>query len=126
MNLDLNGNGVIGYVEMQKASPVAGKLSVSNQPLIQYYPWPRDASGKPLPLKDFPTVKGIPGSLYDYLVAHPEADPAERCERRESAVRFLPRVTCRSAWRSILAPSVTAGSTCDARQRSNAISKRNS
>jgi iron complex outermembrane receptor protein len=75
VNLDLNGNGVIGYLEMQRASPVQGKLSAGNQPLIQYFAWPRDASGKPLPLSQFPKVQGIPKSLYDYLVAHPEADP---------------------------------------------------
>ncbi len=75
VNLDLNDNGVIGYLEMQRASPVAGKLSAGNQPLVQYFDWPRDASGKPLPLNQFPKVKGIPRSLYDYLVAHPEADP---------------------------------------------------
>ena len=75
VNLDLNGNGVIGYLEMQRASPVQGRLSAGNQPLVQYFDWPRDASGKPVPLNQFPKVKGIPGSLYDYLVAHPEADP---------------------------------------------------
>ena len=75
VNLDLNGNGVIGYLEMQRASPVAGRLSAGNQPLVQYFDWPRDASGKPLPLNQFPKAKGIPKSLYDYLVAHPEADP---------------------------------------------------
>ncbi len=76
VNLDLNGNGVIGYLEMQRASPVLGKLSAGNQPLIQYFDWPRDASGRPLPLNQFPKQKGIPRSLYDYLVAHPEADPS--------------------------------------------------
>jgi outer membrane receptor protein involved in Fe transport len=75
VNLDLNGNGSIGYLEMQQGSPVRGKLSSGNQPLIQYFPWPRDASGNPLPIDQFPKVKGIPQSLYDYLVAHPEADP---------------------------------------------------
>jgi iron complex outermembrane receptor protein len=74
-NLDLNGNGVIGYLEMQRASPVRGRLSAGNQPLIQYFSWPRDANGKPLPLDQFPKPKGIPQSLYDYLVTHPEADP---------------------------------------------------
>src|SRR4029453_1392957 len=54
VNLDLNGNGVIGYLEMQRASPVKGMLSAGNQPLIQYFDWPRDASGQPLPLDRFP------------------------------------------------------------------------
>jgi outer membrane receptor protein involved in Fe transport len=75
VDLDLNGNGVIGYLEMQRASPVLGKLSAGNQPLIQYFAWPRDANGKPLPIDRFPKVKGIPQSMYDYLVAHPESDP---------------------------------------------------
>jgi iron complex outermembrane recepter protein len=75
VNLDLNGNGAIGYLEMQSASPVRGTLSTGNQPLIQYFDWPKDANGKPLPIDQFPHVKGIPKSFYDYLVAHPEADP---------------------------------------------------
>jgi outer membrane receptor protein involved in Fe transport len=75
INLDLNGNGAIGWLEMNAASPVRGNLSAANQPLIQYFAWPRDAEGRPLPVDQFPQVAGIPQSLYDYLVAHPEADP---------------------------------------------------
>jgi iron complex outermembrane recepter protein len=75
VNLDLNGNQSIGWLEMNAASPVRGDLSAGNQPLIQYFAWPRDAAGKPLPLDQFPRIAGIPQSLYDYLLAHPEADP---------------------------------------------------
>jgi iron complex outermembrane recepter protein len=75
VNLDLNGNGAIGWLEMNAASPVRGNLSAGNQPLIQYFAWPRDAAGQPLPIEQFPRVAGIPQSMYDYLVAHPEADP---------------------------------------------------
>src|SRR5690606_13477696 len=75
VNLDLNGNGKIGYLEMQTASPVQGRLSSGNQPLSQRFEWPRDADGNYLPLDQFPTVAGIPQSMYDYLVANPEADP---------------------------------------------------
>ena len=75
VNLDLNGNGAIGYLEMQNASPVRGPLTANNQPLLQTWAWPRDAQGKPLPLGQFPKVAGIPQSMYNYLVAHPEADP---------------------------------------------------
>jgi iron complex outermembrane receptor protein len=75
VNLDLNGNGTIGLLEMHAASPVRGNLGAGNQPLIQYFAWPRDAAGRPLPLAEFPRVAGIPQSLHDYLVAHPEADP---------------------------------------------------
>jgi iron complex outermembrane receptor protein len=74
-NLDLNGDGVIGFLELQQASPVLGGLSANNQPLIQVWAWPRDANGNPLPLNQFPKVQGIPQSLYNYLVAHPAADP---------------------------------------------------
>jgi iron complex outermembrane recepter protein len=74
-NLDLNGNGMIGFLELQQASPVLGSLSANNQPLIQVWAWPRDAKGNPLPLNQFPKVAGIPQSMYNYLVAHPAADP---------------------------------------------------
>jgi len=75
VNLDLNGNGVIGYLEMNRASPVRGSLNVNNQPLVQTFAWPRDASGRPLPLNQFAKVPGIPLNFYQYLIAHPEADP---------------------------------------------------
>jgi outer membrane receptor protein involved in Fe transport len=75
VNLDLDGNGTIGYLEMQQASPVLGQLSANNQPLIQVWAWPRDAHGNPLPLNQFPKVTGIPSTMYAYLVAHPQADP---------------------------------------------------
>jgi outer membrane receptor protein involved in Fe transport len=74
-NLDIDGNGVIGFLELQQASPVLGRLSSGNQPLIQVWAWPRDANGNPLPLNQFPKVKGIPQSLYNYLLAHPAEDP---------------------------------------------------
>ncbi|HEX5048818.1 MAG TPA: hypothetical protein VFX89_17020, partial [Gammaproteobacteria bacterium] len=74
-NLDLNGNGKIGYREMHAASPVRGNVSSANQPLIQRWNWPKDPSGNYLPIDQFPQVAGIPRSLFDYLTAHPEADP---------------------------------------------------
>lgn len=76
VNLDLNGNGSIGYLEMNQASPARGRLSASNQALLQRWAWPTDANGKPLAsVALFPTVAGIPQSMYDYLSSHPEADP---------------------------------------------------
>lgn len=75
INLDANNGGRIGYLEMQQGSPVAGNLSVNNQPLMQTWNWPTDASGIPLPIDQFPVIDGIPRAMYDYLVAHPEADP---------------------------------------------------
>lgn len=75
VDLDANHNGRIGYLEMQQGSPVAGSLSAGNQPLLQTWEWPTDAQGRPLPIDQFPVISGIPQSMYDYLVAHPEADP---------------------------------------------------
>jgi hypothetical protein len=74
-NLDLNGNGSIDYLEMQQASPVKGNLASGNQPLTQLWAWPTGADGKPLALAQFPRIAGIPQTMYDYLVAHPDADP---------------------------------------------------
>jgi iron complex outermembrane recepter protein len=74
-DLDANGNGHIGYLEMNSGSPVRGNLSAANQPLSQRFAWPRDASGNYLPVDQFPRIAGIPQAMYDYLVAHPEADP---------------------------------------------------
>lgn len=75
VDLDENGNGRAGYLEMHRMSPARGPLSTGNQPLMQYWAWPTDANGRPLPIDQFPIVAGIPQSMYDYLVAHPEADP---------------------------------------------------
>ncbi len=75
VDLDLNGNGLIGYLETHRASPVAGELSSDNQPLHQVFPWPTDAAGDPLPLDQFPQVSGIPQSMYAYLQENPQADP---------------------------------------------------
>ena len=75
VDLDANGNGRVGYLEMHQMSPASGSLSTGNQPLQQAWDWPTDASGQPLPIHQFPVVAGIPQSMYDYLVAHPEADP---------------------------------------------------
>jgi iron complex outermembrane recepter protein len=76
VDLDVNGNGSIGYGEMYERSPARGALSSGNQALRQYFAWPTDAAGAPLPLSSLPRAPGIPQSLYDYLVAHPEADPS--------------------------------------------------
>lgn len=75
VDLDANGNGRVGYLEMHHGSPARGALSDGNQPLMQYWDWPSDAQGRPLPIDQFPVVRGIPQAMYDYLVAHPDADP---------------------------------------------------
>jgi outer membrane receptor protein involved in Fe transport len=76
VDLDVNANGRIGYLEMYAASPVHGPIGNGNQALRQFFAWPRAADGAPLPLDRAASVPGIPASLYDYLVQHPEADPS--------------------------------------------------
>ncbi len=76
--LDVDGNGQISWREMNIASPVKGSLSANNQPLVQTFAWPKDAAGRYLPLDQFPKLTGIPQTMYNYLVAHPEADPTGR------------------------------------------------
>jgi iron complex outermembrane receptor protein len=75
VNLDANDNGRIGFLEMQRGSPVRGNLSLTSQPLLQTWNWPTDANGRPLTIDKFPVVPGIPQAMYNYLTAHPEADP---------------------------------------------------
>jgi outer membrane receptor protein involved in Fe transport len=70
-NLDLNGDGLIGYLESHAASPVRGNVSSTNQPLNQRFPWPT-ANGSLLPISEFPDVAGIPATMLAYLNAHPE------------------------------------------------------
>ena len=73
VNLDVDGDGLIGYLESHIASPVRGNVSSTNQPLNQRFPWPTDpATGAMLPIDQFPTVGGIPATMLTYLNAHPE------------------------------------------------------
>jgi outer membrane receptor protein involved in Fe transport len=71
-NLDVDGDGLIGYLESHTASPVRGNVSSTNQPLNQRYPWPTDPTGALLPIDAFPTVAGVPATMLAYLNAHPE------------------------------------------------------
>jgi outer membrane receptor protein involved in Fe transport len=75
VNLDTNNNGAIGFYEYHMASPVRGNLSGNNAALSQRFNWPKDPAGNYYPLGSFPTVAGIPKTMYDYLVANPAADP---------------------------------------------------
>ncbi|HYP79637.1 MAG TPA: hypothetical protein VEQ17_05070, partial [Steroidobacteraceae bacterium] len=76
VNLDLDHDGSIAYLETQAGSPVRKQLTAANQPLLQLFSWPLDASGRPLAdISMFPRIAGIPQVMYDYLVAHPETDP---------------------------------------------------
>jgi outer membrane receptor protein involved in Fe transport len=75
VNLDVNANQRIGYREMYERSPVQGEQNLWNRPLVQSWPWPVGSDGEPLMLENFPTVPGIPESLFNYLNEHPESDP---------------------------------------------------
>ncbi len=67
-NLDLNGDGRVGYVETYLASPVTGAISANNQSLDQRFTLRSDAAGNPLPLSSFAnSVVGIPQSMKTYL-----------------------------------------------------------
>jgi len=75
VNLDANGDGKIGYYELNAGSPVRNNLGANNQPLNQAFAWPRDSAGNPVPLGQFPIIAGIPETMFNYLTANPEADP---------------------------------------------------
>lgn len=75
INLDANGNGVVGYYELNRGSPVRGNISSNNASLSQRFNWPRDPAGNYYALGSFPTISGIPVTMYNYLVANPSADP---------------------------------------------------
>lgn len=73
-NLDLNGDGRIGYVETYLGSPVEGDITGSNQALEQRYRLGNDANGNPLSLSSFAnSIAGIPQSMKDYLTDGPGA-----------------------------------------------------
>jgi len=74
VNLDLNGDGRVGYVETYAASPVRGNISANNQALTQRFAWQNDSAGNPLPLSSFQKVNGIPATMLAYLNAHPEVN----------------------------------------------------
>ncbi|MFT4046274.1 MAG: TonB-dependent receptor [Solimonas sp.] len=73
--LDVNGDGAVGWAETHLASPITGSVSSSNRPLYQTFTWPTQSNGSYYPIGHFPKVSGIPQTMYDYLEAHPEADP---------------------------------------------------
>src|SRR5690606_26873561 len=72
--MDLNGDGMIGYVESYAASPVVGNISTTNQSLAQRFNWPTDGSGNLAEISALPRVAGIPQTMLDYLNTHPEID----------------------------------------------------
>jgi iron complex outermembrane receptor protein len=91
VNLDLNGDGKVGYVEMYTASPVRGNISAANQALQQRFAWPKDGAGNLLPVSAFPKVAGIPAPMLAYLNAHPEINcRAAQVMRSMSAGAPLP------------------------------------
>ncbi|WP_084615962.1 TonB-dependent receptor [Solimonas flava] len=84
--LDLNQDGAIGFRETHLGSPITWKdtdgdgvadtpaVSSGNRPLYQNYEWPT-CDGAPCAVGHFPTVAGIPQTMYDYLSANSADDP---------------------------------------------------
>ncbi|MCR6650423.1 MAG: TonB-dependent receptor plug domain-containing protein [Cellvibrionaceae bacterium] len=74
-NLDLNGDGRIGYLETYLGSPVEGNITGANQALEQRYRLGNDANGNPLLISNFAnSIAGIPQSMKDYLTGGPGAN----------------------------------------------------
>ena len=68
VNLDINGDGRVGYVETYLASPVTGAISGNNQSLDQRFTMLMDLSGNPRKLSEFAnSINGIPASMRTYL-----------------------------------------------------------
>ena len=113
----------IGYLEMHQGSPVDGALSTGNQPLMQYWAWPTDANGRPLPIDQFPVVAGIPQSMYDYL-RRASGGRSHRCAARAGCRRSVAAVGFR-ADRLVLDPRTVGYDTLDLR-RAGALTRRSS
>ncbi|RYY75389.1 MAG: TonB-dependent receptor [Gammaproteobacteria bacterium] len=74
-NLDLNGDGRIGYVETYLGSPITGSIGGNNQALDQRFTLPQDAAGNPIPISSYAnTINGIPKAMMDYLTIGPGAN----------------------------------------------------
>ncbi|RYZ67487.1 MAG: hypothetical protein EOP08_02660 [Proteobacteria bacterium] len=68
VNLDINGDGRVGYVETYLGSPVTGAISGNNQSLDQRFTMLMDLSGNPRKLSDFAnSINGIPAAMRTYL-----------------------------------------------------------
>ena len=82
-NLDINGDGRVGYVETYLGSPIgpvtANNGSVSyitgnNQALTQRFTWKSDSAGNPIPLENYKnSINGIPQTFKDYMTTGPGA-----------------------------------------------------
>ena len=71
-NLNTNGDSAIGFKERYLNSPVVGGITANNTSLQQRLSWPTDASGKYIPLGQWPTIAGVPQTMLTYLNSHPE------------------------------------------------------
>ena len=95
VNLDSNGDGEIGFRETHLNSPVRGNVIAGNQPLSQRFNWPTIAGTTTLQTFDgtdgFDKVPGIPVTMLNYLIAHPEINcPAANYMRTLPAGGPLP------------------------------------
>lgn len=88
-HLDLNGDGAIGFRETHLGSPIVGNVSGNNRPLWQAFQWPT-CGGAPCAPGDFPTISGIPASLYDYIIANDLNDPTSQLLLSQGVGGVLP------------------------------------
>ena len=105
VNMDVNGDGQIGYVEQYQASPVRGNLSAGNLTLSQRYNWQRDSAGNLVPFDSFAPVRGYSGDH----AGVPAGASRDQLPRRRSHARHAGRRTAadeRPASRGIRAESV--------------------
>lgn len=86
VNLDVNGDGRIGYVETFLGSPVSS-LSGSNQPLDQRFAVTVTSKNDIASFKN--TINGIPSTMKSYLAAHPEISCSMADYMRSSAVASI-------------------------------------
>ena len=108
VNLDLNADGRIGYVESYLGSAPTGAISGNNQALTQRFAWRQDANGNPLPLSDFKnSITGIPLNFKNYLIAHPEINCPLANYMRSTAVPVAALGTATSG--SLVTRQIPAG-----------------
>jgi hypothetical protein len=83
-NLDLNSDGTVSYLETYTASPVSGTISGNNQALTQRITNLSgfDSTGRPA----YPAISGIPVTMKNYLINHPEINCSMANYMRSSAV----------------------------------------
>jgi outer membrane receptor protein involved in Fe transport len=112
--LDLNGDGRIGYVESYLASPVTGNISTNNQALTQQYSLPNDANGNPLPISGFlNSIAGVPQSLKDTLTAQFNARGGTDACALATTLRTAPTASTTASATNLTSRALPAGFALD-------------